>query len=718
MLAKFETTKPVSSRGLAPRSRPIFGMVATLLLMGCGGGGASSAGPVVFVDEPPVLVDWSSRVNPVIRLYQDDFGDSGTVTPNTNADPLHYETSEYQASGTLAAGKFSDAYARGWTGLGSLVTFADTGIDETHLDLAANIASTRDFVGDDVNDTHGHGTHVAGIVAAVRNGSGVHGAAFDAKLAIAKVASSSSYDFELARQATIWGRDQGSVAVNVSAAYLLDPNLHGRLVKISEGSYYLDHPTYDENGFYGVKSLGSSWQSALGTGQVLVKAAGNNNTSYSAGLNQLATATNDDGELMLNGQMLIVGNWDTANSVIRGNQAGNVCTSWVDGNCLDAARIQDSFLLAPGTNIVSTYPGDNYAAMTGTSMAAPVAAAAIAVLHQMWPHLDGAQLASLLLVTADKSIPGYAQHVHGQGLLDLENATRPVGDLGLPQSAAVEGVKMALSGGGAMTNLASSARLALSGVMLLDDYQRDFYVDLGASISNVDTRKTSATEAGGLVDGYAAYFGEEKKAAFRTMLSPSVSLISGAGREEGEFLGQRISGVLGHLGVSTTAYSLLNVSRRVNDNGVQLFGQLGGGITHLDFADRPSLLQDADTVISKTATLGMMKSFGVANEAGQIQSGGSFGAIISRPVQIQSGNLSYNLPVARDINGRVAFDQRDVSLRPDKYETDLGLFYRRTALGGALRAETYIELRYNAAGTPVDDNRPVHGGGVRVQFRF
>jgi hypothetical protein len=129
-------------------------------------------------------------------------------------------------------------------------------------------------------------------------------------------------------------------------------------------------------------------------------------------------------------------------------------------------------------------------------------------------------------------------------------------------------------------------------------------------------------------------------------------------------------------------------------------------------------LQDADTVISKTATLGMMKSFGVANEAGQIQSGGSFGAIISRPVQIQSGNLSYNLPVARDINGRVAFDQRDVSLRPDKYETDLGLFYRRTALGGALRAETYIELRYNAAGTPVDDNRPVHGGGVRVQFRF
>jgi len=35
-----------------------------------------------------------------------------------------------------------------------------------------------------------------------------------------------------------------------------------------------------------------------------------------------------------------------------------------------------------------------------------------------------------------------------------------------------------------------------------------------------------------------------------------------------------------------------------------------------------------------------------------------------------------------------------------------------------LRAETYIELRYNAAGTPVDDNRPVHGGGVRVQFRF
>ena len=61
--------------------------------------------------------------------------------------------------------------------------------------------------------------------------------------------------------------------------------------------------------------------------------------------------------------------------------------------------------------------------MTGTSMAAPLVASAAALLRQMWPHLSGRQLAALLLETADRDIPGYAEHIHGQGLLDMERAS-------------------------------------------------------------------------------------------------------------------------------------------------------------------------------------------------------------------------------------------------------------------------------------------------------
>ena len=81
-------------------------------------------------------------------------------------------------------------------------------------------------------DAHGHGTHVAGIVGARRDGAGMHGGAFDSQLLIGKVAVGRNYDFNLARQAAAWGRDQDSVAINVSAAYLRDPLLESRLVRL------------------------------------------------------------------------------------------------------------------------------------------------------------------------------------------------------------------------------------------------------------------------------------------------------------------------------------------------------------------------------------------------------------------------------------------------------------------------------------------------------
>ena len=355
-------TRPV------PVSGPFLLCLLCLLVLlfglaGCGGGGGgglASAGPVVLVDGTD-RIDESGHASRLRVTVRGDIS-PGDPTPGTVPDPAYYETAEYHVGGKkapLAATSFSAAYARGWTGLGSLVTVADTGIDDDHPDLAPAIVGNRDFTGTGLADTHGHGTHVAGIVAAQRDGVGMHGGAFDSYLLIGKVASGRSYSFDLARQAAAWGQEQDSVAVNVSAAYLRDAFLESRLVPLGDGDYYLDDPWYGygQNGFYGVKSQASSWAAALGPRQVLVKAAGNSGTDYSAGFNQLATATDDSGSLLLNRQMLVVGNWDTANGRIVGNRAGNVCTTWQGDSCLDAAKISDSFILAPGTNITSTYLG-------------------------------------------------------------------------------------------------------------------------------------------------------------------------------------------------------------------------------------------------------------------------------------------------------------------------------------------------------------------------
>ncbi len=677
---------------------------------GGGGGGLSSAGPVVLVEGTDRFADegdgGGAPSTPEAGSPEDWIG--GTPTPGTVPDPTFYETAEYyggQWQSPLEMTRFSDAYARGWTGLGSLVTIADTGIDSDHPDLAPGLAHGRDFTNTGLEDTNGHGTHVAGIVAAQRDGIGMHGGAFDAELAIAKVASEWSYSFDLARAATAWGRDLGSVAVNVSAAYLRDYGLEARLVKIGDGSYYLDDPWHGVNGFYGMGLQAAGWREALGPNQILVKAAGNNNTDYSAGANQWATATDAQGKLILNGQMLIVGNWDTVSKRITGNQAGNVCTSWQNGQCLDAAQISDSFLMAPGVNIVSTYPGGGYAAMTGTSMSAPLVAAAAAVLHQTWPHLDGRQLAALLLETANRDIPDYAEHIHGQGLLDMERATRPTGDSGVPTGNTVAAEKLPLEGGAAVADPGAAARAGLSGVMLLDGYDRDFYVDLGQGMVATDTRRGSAASAGGLFDSYAGYFADDNHMAFRLPLGDDLYMVNGAGYEEGAFLGNRLDGLLGSVAGSATAYGLVNLDRQVGTQGARLFAQLGTAVTQIDRADAPSLLADAAPILSNTASFG--GSLAVA--------GGRAGIVISQPVQMTRATMTYRLPVARRLDGSVSYARREIDLSPARRETDIGLFYRRDGWRGYLSAESFVEWRHDA---PHALAGPVVEAGVRLRMVF
>src|SRR3989344_471901 len=87
-----------------------------------------------------------------------------------------------------------DAELSNQTGAGVKVCVVDTGIDKTHPDLQANIAGGRNFVAKGLTldstkwvDDNGHGTHVAGTIAAVNNNIGVVGVAPQASLLAAKV---------------------------------------------------------------------------------------------------------------------------------------------------------------------------------------------------------------------------------------------------------------------------------------------------------------------------------------------------------------------------------------------------------------------------------------------------------------------------------------------------------------------------------------------------
>src|ERR1043166_6891722 len=94
----------------------------------------------------------------------------------------------------LLTTKATTAHARGWTGAGIIVGVADTQLDITHPDIAANLNASTDCVTKNPcsgsgwqNDGETHATHVSGTILGVNNTVGVKGVAYGAKLVHARV---------------------------------------------------------------------------------------------------------------------------------------------------------------------------------------------------------------------------------------------------------------------------------------------------------------------------------------------------------------------------------------------------------------------------------------------------------------------------------------------------------------------------------------------------
>lgn len=119
------------------------------------------------------------------------------------------------------------------TGSGATVAVVDTGVDFAHPDLEANLLQGATFTGckqeaspcgngdfrgpDGENNADEHGTHVAGIVAAVaNNATGVAGVAPDAKILPVKVLEDGSGSFEAIAAGIRWSVDHGADVVNMS----------------------------------------------------------------------------------------------------------------------------------------------------------------------------------------------------------------------------------------------------------------------------------------------------------------------------------------------------------------------------------------------------------------------------------------------------------------------------------------------------------------------
>lgn len=252
-------------------------------------------------------------------------------------------------------------------GKGTVVAVIDTGVDYTHKDLADNIWVNEgeipgngidddgngyvddvhgvDFVDGDSDpmDEHGHGTHVAGIIAMTPGNGGGVGVAYGAKIMCVRAgqANGSFASSDIAK-AIKYAADNGADVINMSFGGT------GR-------SYLVESALQDA--FPSCVLVAAAGNDGLPTNDAINAGYFNTEDIYPAGYKYVlgVMATNN------NQSLASFSNWDFAE--------GSGC---------------EYEMAAPGVNIYSTLPGNRYACWSGTSMATPNVAAAAAILRSKY----------------------------------------------------------------------------------------------------------------------------------------------------------------------------------------------------------------------------------------------------------------------------------------------------------------------------------------------
>ena len=394
--------------------------LCVLPLAACGGDGGS--GPAPIAATPPVV--------------------QPAPTPPPAPTPTNYDTAEYERSNAAVSAKALAAYDKGASGAGVTIAFIDSGIDQTTNEFAGRISpASRDLVADrGIQDPDGHGTSIATVAAAARDGSFVEGIAPQATLLVLRAEKEGSctpdcsfYDSVIAR---------GVDAAVAGGARVINLSLGGT-----------DQPP----------ALTAAVARATAKGVFVVISAGNEMLADPDAFAQLALDPS-----VANGSVLIAGAIDGNRQLADfTNKAGIAKYIYLTALGVD--------VLALGTKGEKFYYG-------GTSYSAPAVAGAAALLAGAFPNLTGKQIASLLLSSADGAGAPGVDDQFGHGILNIARAFEPQG------TTTIAGTPIAVSSGvngatGGAMGTGEGFRAALADAVILDSYGRAFHRDLGRTLA-------------------------------------------------------------------------------------------------------------------------------------------------------------------------------------------------------------------------------------------
>ena len=663
----------------------------------------------------------------------------GTTTPNYNTDKTTYETTEYKEdnNGYLVYDKIkvSSAYSKGWTGQGSIVAIADTGYDTDHSDLAGQIIDSKDYYGNGMQDNHGHGSHVLGTIVAKKNDSGMHGVAYDAKAIVIKIADGKAVSLDDAANGFAWAADKGAIVGNLSANSKYDSWFKSSIVKLSDDTYKTTSESYDyANGIYYNNMSSDLWKLSTDKGMVLVNSAGNQGLDISAMPGWFATETDSEGNLVLGGKVLIVGSYNfNADSIDSfSNKAGHLCRVVVDDACKDQYKTSDFYVMAPGWTYSTNNEG-GYSNMTGTSMAAPIVTGQLAILHQMWPHMKGENLVKLVTSTADKNISGYNVNIHGQGIVDFDEATKPQGSVGIPVTGRVDGETSSISNTHVSSGSASFAALSNLKIMVIDDFDRDYYINVGNSFTVKDNRKYSDVEMlvdnkdtflphqqmygsfaqGGQYDlannyNFGLYTGENGNGDYSVNVGKDFFINNkfkvrtnlGYMSEQDNRLGNYSDGALAVGDNNDTTSASIGVAY-----------QIGNNVLTLDYSKGSTDINTAENSMIKSFSDVKTESYRLAYEIHK-DTHTTFGWSFSLPSHITSGSMDLEVAESVELDGTINYTNINSDLTQDKKEKNIGFFVSKSGQD-ELDASFNFTAEYRVDKSGVADN-----DGIEIGMNF
>ena len=261
-------------------------------------------------------------------------------------------------------------------GSGVTVAVVDTGVKSSHSDLSGNVLSGTDYVspGTSANDENGHGTHVAGIIAALHNNSrGIAGMAPRAKILPVRVLD----------------RNGSGTSANVAKGIIYAADRGAKVINLSLGSNQSS------------TAMQSAVSYAISRNVLVVAAAGNSGCGLLGAPTEYPASYSG-----------VVGAGAVTQSITRASYSS--CGSWVD-------------VVAPGDRIISTMiqnsvglgcsSSANYCTLSGTSFSTPyvAATAALAIARRGWSQ---STVASRLQSTAPDLSPAGKDKYTGAGFIN------------------------------------------------------------------------------------------------------------------------------------------------------------------------------------------------------------------------------------------------------------------------------------------------------------